>query len=85
MSQPKDEYIHEESMNDLWNVWYSELHNGKSGLTLKINRVVESLESEFQRIDVVENDDFATCYESLDEAMIRLWRVHGRRRSRETP
>ncbi|MCD6249848.1 MAG: polyamine aminopropyltransferase [candidate division Zixibacteria bacterium] len=53
-----DKYIKEEGMADLWNVWYSELHNGTSGLTLKINRVVESLESEFQRIDVVENDDF---------------------------
>ena len=53
-----DQYIQEEGMADLWNVWYSELHNGASGLTLKVNRVVESLESEFQRIDVVENDDF---------------------------
>lgn len=57
-SSIKDKYIAEEGMADLWNVWYSELHNGASGLTLKINRVVESLESEFQRIDVVENDDF---------------------------
>jgi spermidine synthase len=54
----KDKYISEEGMADLWNVWYSELHNGSSGLTLKINRVIESLESEFQRIDVIENDDF---------------------------
>ncbi len=54
----KDKYIAEEGMADLWNVWYSELHNGASGLTLKVNRVIESLESEFQRIDVVENDDF---------------------------
>ena len=45
-------------MDDLWNVWYSELHNHTSGLTLKVNRIVESLQSEFQRIDVLENDDF---------------------------
>jgi spermidine synthase len=52
------EYISEEGMQDLWNVWYSELHDGTSGLTLKVNRVVESLQSEYQRIDVIENDDF---------------------------
>lgn len=53
-----DPYITEQGMDDLWNVWYSELHNHTSGLTLKVNRVVESLQSEFQRIDVFENDDF---------------------------
>lgn len=51
-------YISEEGMSDLWNVWYSELHDGQSGLTLKIDRVVESLKSNFQRIDVIENKDF---------------------------
>ena len=51
-------YITERGMDDLWNVWYSELHNHTSGLTLKVNRVVESRQSEFQRIDVIENDDF---------------------------
>ena len=43
----QDVYISEEGMNDLWNVWYSELHNGNSGLTLKIERVLESLVSPF--------------------------------------
>lgn len=52
------QYIAEEGMADLWNVWYSELHNRSSGLTLRVNRAVESLQSEFQRIDVLENDDF---------------------------
>ncbi len=51
-------YISEEGMNDLWNVWYSELHNGQSGLTVKIDRIVESLESEFQRIDVLNTKDY---------------------------
>lgn len=51
-------YIREEAMDDLWNVWYSELHDHNSGLTLKIKRLVESTESEFQRIDVIENLDF---------------------------
>ncbi|NOY88902.1 MAG: polyamine aminopropyltransferase [FCB group bacterium] len=51
-------YIQEEGMADLWNVWYSELHNGQSGLTLKIERYIESKQSDFQRIDVIENKDF---------------------------
>jgi len=54
----KEEYIHEESMTDLWNVWYSELHDNNSGLTLKIDRIHESTSSEFQRIEVIENRDF---------------------------
>ena len=58
MTQPRDEYIHEDSMSDLWNVWYTELHQGKSGLTFKISRLVESTQSEFQRIDVVETEEF---------------------------
>ena len=53
-----NQYIKAEGMDDLWNVWYSELHEGASGLTLKINRLVESFQSEFQRIDVIENSDF---------------------------
>jgi spermidine synthase len=54
----EDLYITEEGMADLWNVWYSELHDGNSGLTMKIDRLVESLTSPFQRIDVVHNHDF---------------------------
>ena len=45
-------------MNDLWNVWYSELHMGSSGLTVKVNRIIESLESKYQRIDILDTDDF---------------------------
>ena len=40
-------YISEEGMGDLWNVWYSELHDGQSGLTLKVDRVIESKKSKF--------------------------------------
>jgi len=53
-----DQYITEEGMQDLWNVWYSELHDSTSGLTLRIDRTLESLQSDFQRIDVIENGDF---------------------------
>jgi spermidine synthase len=51
-------YVREEGMDDLWDVWYKELHNGLSGLTVKVNRIVESTESEFQRIDVLDTEDF---------------------------
>jgi len=50
--------IKEEGMADLWNLWYKELHNNVSGLTLKIDRVLESTQSEFQRIEVLENKDY---------------------------
>ncbi len=55
---PDKEYIKEESMDDLWNVWYSELHQGKSGLTFKVDRLIESVESKFQRIDIIETAEF---------------------------
>ncbi len=54
----KKTYIQEEGMSDLWNVWYSELHNGQSGLTIKVDRIIESTQSEFQRIDILDTKDF---------------------------
>jgi spermidine synthase len=51
-------YIVESSMADLWNVWFTELHQGNSGLTIKVKRLVESAESKFQRIDILETHDF---------------------------
>ncbi|MDD5425793.1 MAG: hypothetical protein PHN52_04850, partial [candidate division Zixibacteria bacterium] len=50
--------IKEEGMADLWNLWYKELHDNVSGLTLKIDRVLESTQSEFQRVEVLENKDY---------------------------
>ena len=50
--------VHESGMTDLWNVWYSELHDGHSGLTVKVDKITESIQSEFQRIDVLESKDF---------------------------
>ena len=52
------EQVSVSGMEDLWNVWYSELHEHTAGLTLKIDRVVETTNSKFQRIDVVENKFF---------------------------
>ncbi len=43
---------------DLWNMWYTELHNGTAGLTLKIKKVLYSGESPFQRIDVMETYEY---------------------------
>ncbi len=54
----KDAYIHETGMTDLWDVWYRELHDGQSGLTIKVKRILESTESQFQRIDVLDTVDF---------------------------
>jgi spermidine synthase len=53
-----DKYIVESSMADLWDLWMTELHQGKSGLTVKIRRLLESTESKFQRIDILETEDF---------------------------
>ncbi len=57
-NENKKDYITEDGMADLWNVWYSELHDGLSGLTIKIDRLIESTQSEFQRIDVIDTKDF---------------------------
>jgi spermidine synthase len=53
-----DTYIIESSMDDLWNVWFTELHLGNSGITVKIKRLVETTQSKFQRIDVLDTEDF---------------------------
>ncbi len=54
----KGQRVSEPSMTDLWNVWYSELHEGLSGLTIKLDKIVESTQSDFQRIDVLESKDY---------------------------
>jgi len=51
-------YIVESSMEDLWYVWFTELHMGNSGLTVKVKRLIESIDSKFQRIDVMDTEDF---------------------------
>ena len=66
----EDMYVTEEGMHDLWNVWYSELHNGLSGFTVKVERIVESTESEFQRIDVLDTKDFGKMLALYGSLMI---------------
>jgi spermidine synthase len=53
-----DTYIYESSMEDLWNVWFTELHLGNSGITVKVKRIIESTQSKFQRIDILDTEDF---------------------------
>ncbi|UCD95653.1 MAG: polyamine aminopropyltransferase [Candidatus Zixiibacteriota bacterium] len=53
-----DTYIYESSMEDLWNVWFTELHLGNSGITVKVKRLIESTQSKFQRIDILDTEDF---------------------------
>ena len=50
--------IREESMTDLWNVWFSELHQNRVGLTIKVKRLLYSGESPFQRIDILDTYEF---------------------------
>ena len=45
-------------MEDLWNVWFTELHQGMSGTTVKIKRLLESTHSKFQRIDILDTEEF---------------------------
>ncbi len=45
-------------MEDLWNVWYSELQDHSCGLTVKVDELVESTNSKFQRIDIIRNGFF---------------------------
>ncbi len=53
-----NEIIREESMTDLWNVWFSELHQNRVGLNIKIKQLIFSGESQFQRIDVLDTYEF---------------------------
>ena len=39
-------------------LWYSEFHTGNVKLSVRINRQLFSGESEFQRIDVFESEEF---------------------------
>ena len=53
-----NEIIREESMTDLWNVWFTELHQNRAGLTIKIKKLLYSGESPFQRIDIIDTYEF---------------------------
>ena len=70
MAEPGKRYIHEESMEELWNVWFTELHQGKSGLTFKVSRLLESIDTPYQRIDVIETEEFGRALVLYGSLMI---------------
>ncbi len=53
-----DRIIDESGMTVGRDLWYQELHNHNCGLTLTMDRILESTESEFQTIDVIQNATF---------------------------
>lgn len=53
-----NEIAREVSMEDLWNIWFSELHRKSAGLTVKIKDILFSGKSDFQRIEVFDTEVF---------------------------
>ncbi len=47
--------VSDKALENPMNLWYSELAQGAAGLTLKVDRFLESTESEYQRIEVIQN------------------------------
>lgn len=52
------EHIHETSMTDLWNVWFTEMHRRRVGLSIKIKELLYSGTSPYQRIDILDSYEF---------------------------
>lgn len=65
-----NDLVREESMENLWNMWFTELHKGRAGLTLKVSRVLYSEVSDFQRIDVLETEQFGRALVLYGSIMI---------------
>ena len=53
-----NDIVREDSMGNLWNMWFTELHRGRAGLALKVSQVLYSEVSDFQRIDVLDTEEF---------------------------
>lgn len=53
-----DEIIRESSMTSLWDLWFTELHQKRVGLTIKIKRLIYSGESPYQRIDILDTYEY---------------------------
>lgn len=56
-------------------LWYSEFHTGNVKLSVRINRQLFSGESEFQRIDVFESEEFGR-FVALDGEMYSLIKMN---------
>lgn len=65
-----NDIVSEESMDNLWNMWFTELHQGRVGLALKVSRVLYSDISDFQRIDVMETEQFGKALVLYGSIMI---------------
>lgn len=65
-----NEIVRESSMENLWNMWFSELHRERVGLTMKVSRVIYSEVSDFQRIDVIETEEFGRALVLYGSIMI---------------
>nr|VFJ52542.1 MAG: spermidine synthase [Candidatus Kentron sp. FM]VFJ70063.1 MAG: spermidine synthase [Candidatus Kentron sp. FM]VFK09520.1 MAG: spermidine synthase [Candidatus Kentron sp. FM] len=52
------EVVKSEFGPNLWNMWFTELNKEGAGLTLKVSRMLYSAVSDFQRIDVIETEEF---------------------------
>nr|VFK32257.1 MAG: spermidine synthase [Candidatus Kentron sp. MB]VFK35231.1 MAG: spermidine synthase [Candidatus Kentron sp. MB]VFK77209.1 MAG: spermidine synthase [Candidatus Kentron sp. MB] len=55
---------------NLWNMWFTELNKEGAGLTLKVKRVIHSSVSDFQRIDVLETEEFGKALVLYGSIMI---------------
>ncbi|HEC12555.1 MAG TPA: polyamine aminopropyltransferase [Acidiferrobacteraceae bacterium] len=57
-------------MESLWNMWFTELHHQRVGLSLKVSRVLYSEYSDFQRIDVIDTEQFGRALVLYGSIMI---------------
>ncbi len=57
-AEQEEKIVQEDTLVTSWNVWYNELHDKSCGLTMKVDRVLESTRSQYQTIDVLENRIF---------------------------
>ncbi|MBT8419940.1 MAG: polyamine aminopropyltransferase [Gammaproteobacteria bacterium] len=64
------EVVKSEFGPNLWNMWFTEFNKEGVGLTLKVSRVLHSAVSDFQRIDVIETEEFGKALVLYGSIMI---------------
>nr|VFJ48259.1 MAG: spermidine synthase [Candidatus Kentron sp. DK]VFJ69867.1 MAG: spermidine synthase [Candidatus Kentron sp. DK] len=64
------EVVKSEFGPNLWNMWFTEFNKEGAGLTLKVSRVLYSAVSDFQRIDVIETEEFGKALVLYGSIMI---------------
>jgi spermidine synthase len=50
-------------------VWFTELHGKSSGITIKINRTLKSVQTKFQKLDIYETEDYGNLF-TLDDLIM---------------